>query len=223
VQSASANERFRLYPNVRLGVDVEIGDYAVIGVPPRGREAGELPVVIGDGAVIRSHTVIYAGNRIGRGLQTGHGAMIREQNEIGDNVSIGTNSVVEHHVAIGNNVRLHSNVFVPEYSVLEDGCWLGPNVVVTNALHPLCPKAKECLKGATIRRGAKVGANATLMPDIVIGEMALVGAGAVVTRDVPAGVVVAGNPARVVKEISALTCPYDLIAHPYEQADATGR
>ncbi len=223
MQSASSNEQFRLYPNVRLGQDAEIGDYAVIGVPPRGREAGELPVVIGEGAVIRSHTVIYAGNRIGRGLQTGHGVMIREQNEIGDNVSIGTNSVVEHHVTIGNNVRLHSNVFVPEHSVLEDDCWLGPNVVVTNALHPLCPKAKECLKGATIRRGAKVGANATLLPDIVIGEMALVGAGAVVTRDVPPGVVVAGNPARVVKEISALTCPYDLIAHPYETADATNR
>jgi len=211
---------FRLYPNVRLGKDVEIGDYVVIGVPPRGREAGELPVVIGDGAVIRSHTVIYAGNRIGHGLQTGHGVMIREENRIGDNVSLGTNSVVEHHVIIGNGVRLHSNVFVPEYSVLEDGCWLGPNVVVTNALHPLCPKVKDCIKGATIRRGAKIGANATLLPDIVIGEMALVGAGAVVTRDVPAGVVVAGNPARVVRQVAELTCPYDLIAHPYEANDA---
>ncbi len=214
------NERFRVYPNVQLGKDVEIGDYAVIGVPPRGREAGELLVVIGDGAVIRSHTVIYAGNRIGKGLQTGHGVMIREENEIGDDVSIGTNSVVEHHVVIGNGVRLHTNVFVPEFSVLEDGCWLGPNVVVTNALHPLCPKVKECLKGPTIRRGAKIGANATLLPDIVIGEMALVGAGAVVTGDVPPGVVVAGNPARVVKQVAKLTCPYDLIDRPYEVHDA---
>jgi len=206
----------RLYPNVHLGEGAEIGEYVVIGVPPRGREPGELPVIIGDGAVIRSHGVIYAGNRIGHGLRTGHGVMIREENEIGDHVSIGTNSVVEHHVVIGNGVRLHSNVFVPEYSVLEDGCWLGPNVVVTNALHPLCPKVKECLKGATIRRGAKIGANATLLPDIVIGEMSLVGAGAVVTRDVPAGVVVAGNPARVVKRVAELTCPYDLIIRPYE-------
>jgi acetyltransferase-like isoleucine patch superfamily enzyme len=204
---------------VHLGEGVEIGDYVLIGVPPRGREPGELPVIIGDGAVIRSHAVIYAGNRIGHGLQTGHGVMIREENEIGDNVGIGTNSVVEHHVIIGNGVRLHSNVFVPEYSVLEDGCWLGPNVVVTNALHPLCPKVKECLKGATIRRGAKIGANATLLPDIVVGEMSLVGAGAVVTRDVPAGVVVAGNPARVVKRVADLTCPYDLIPHPYEVVD----
>jgi acetyltransferase-like isoleucine patch superfamily enzyme len=71
------------------------------------------------------------------------------------------------------------------------------------------------MKGATLRRGAKIGANATLMPDIVIGEYALVGAGAVVVRDVPPGAVVAGNPARIVKDVTALTCPYDLIESPY--------
>jgi acetyltransferase-like isoleucine patch superfamily enzyme len=205
----------RIYPNVRLGEDVEVGDFAIVGIPPRGKAEGELPTVIGDGAVIRSHTVIYAGNVIGRGFQTGHSAMIREDNEIGDDVSVGTGSVVEHHVIIASKVRIHSQAFVPEYSVLEEGAWVGPNVVLTNAPHPLCPRAKECLKGPTLKRGAKIGANSTVLPFLTIGENALVGAGSVVVSDVPAGAVVAGNPARVIKSIDQLTCPVGLIDTPY--------
>lgn len=205
----------KIYPNVRLGENVEIGDYAVVGVPPRGKAEGELLTVVGDGAVIRSHSVIYAGNAIGNGFQTGHHAMIREENRFGDNVSIGTNSVVEHHVEIGNGVRIHSQAFVPEYSVLEEGAWIGPNVVLTNVPHPLCPKAKVCIKGPIIKRGAKIGANSTILPFLVVGEDALVGAGSVVVHDVPARVVVAGNPAKVIKSIDQLNCPVDLVEKPY--------
>jgi acetyltransferase-like isoleucine patch superfamily enzyme len=190
-----------IYTNVMLGPGAMLGDFVVVGEPPRGRADGELSTLIGPGAIIRSHTVIYAGNRIGANFQTGHGALLREENEIGDDVSIGSHSIVEHHVVIGSGVRLHSNVFVPEYSVLEDGCWLGPNVVVTNARYPRSRNVKAELRGARIQRGAKIGANATLLPGITIGENALVGAGAVVVGDVPPGTVVAGNPARVIKRL----------------------
>jgi acetyltransferase-like isoleucine patch superfamily enzyme len=199
-----SNFEFRVYPNVHFGTDAQIGDYAIIGSPARGKRAGEPETRIGARAVIRSHTVIYAGNVIGDDFQTGHGALVREENQIGNHVSIGSHSIVEHHVVIGNNVRIHSNVFVPEFSILEDDCWLGPNVVVTNARYPRSRNVKETLKGATIKRGAKIGANATLLPGVVIGENALVGAGAVVTRDVPAGAVVVGNPARVVKRVEEI-------------------
>jgi acetyltransferase-like isoleucine patch superfamily enzyme len=194
----------KIYPTVELGENSYVGEYAIVGEPPRGKAPGELPTIVGPRAVIRSHSVIYAGNTIGRNFQTGHGVMIRESNTIGDEVSIGTHTIVEHHVTIGNRVRLHSNVFVPEYSVLEDGCWLGPNVVVTNAKYPLSPNVKESLLGATIKRGAKIGANATLLPGLVIGAGALVGAGAVVVADVPAGAVVVGNPARIIKQVTDL-------------------
>ncbi len=190
-----------IYSNVCFGPNATIGDYVIIGEPPRGKKVGELETRIGARAVIRSHTVIYAGNVIGDDLQTGHGVLIREENQIGSRVSIGSHSIVEHHVKIGDEVRLHSNVFVPEFSILEDGCWLGPNVVVTNARYPLSRNAKEQLQGAHIKRGAKIGANATLLPGIVIGENALIGAGAVVVEDVPAGAVVVGNPARAVKKV----------------------
>jgi acetyltransferase-like isoleucine patch superfamily enzyme len=194
----------RIHNRVFIGSDANVGNFVIIGEPPRGKKPGELKTIIGARAVIRSHSVIYAGNVIGDDFQSGHGVLVREENKIGNNVSIGSHSIVEHHVVIGNNVRLHSNVFVPEFSALEDDCWLGPNVVVTNARYPQSRNVKENLKGAIVKRGAKIGANATLLPGVTIGENALVGAGAVVTRDVPPGTVVVGNPAREIKSIEEI-------------------
>lgn len=215
VPESGQKPTYRVYSNVHLGSNVQIGDFCIIGLRSAGQEAGEVVTVIGDDAIIRSHTVIYAGNKIGRGFQTGHGAMLREDSLIGDNVSIGSHSVIEHHVSIGNGVRIHSQAFIPEYTILEDGCWIGPRVAFTNVFHPLCPKAKVCLKGAIVRKGAKMGANATILPDLEIGENAFVGAGAVVIENVPAGAVVVGNPARVIKGVTDLTCAYGLVGHPY--------
>jgi acetyltransferase-like isoleucine patch superfamily enzyme len=203
---------WKVFENVSLGEACIVEDFCLIGVAPRGRREGELPTRIGDGAVIRSHTVVYAGNEIGRNFQTGNKVNIRESNRIGNDVSVGTLSVVEHHVEIGNNVRIHTQAFIPEFSVLEDGCWIGPNVVLTNAKYPLSPGAKESLAGPVIRKGAKIGANATLLPGVEIGENAIVGAGAVVVHDVPAGAVVVGNPARVINEVSKL--PYSPVYRP---------
>jgi len=192
---------------VRLGSGATVEDFCIIGTLPRGAVPGSLLTTIGADAVIRSHTVIYADNIIGRNFQTGNKVNIRESNSIGDDVSIGTLSVIEHHVEIGNNVRIHSQVFVPEFSILEDGCWLGPHVVLTNARYPLSPEAKHTLQGPVIKRGAKIGANCTLLPGVTIGEHALVGAGTVVVRDVPAGAVIVGNPGRIIGDISKLPYP----------------
>src|ERR1700759_1741206 len=104
------NNFAHIYPNVTLPKDAQIDDFIVLGKPPRGKKPGELALTFGAGCVIRSHTVIYAGNNIGTDFQTGHGALVREENIIGNHVSIGTYSVVEHHVTIGNGVRLHTRV-----------------------------------------------------------------------------------------------------------------
>lgn len=192
----------RIYANVHLPLNAQIDDFVVLGKPPRGAADGELPLTIGEGCLIRSHTVIYAGNRIGVRFQTGHGVNIRESNHIGDDVSIGTHSIIEHHVVIGHRVRIHSNVFVPEYSVLEEGCWLGPGVMITNARYPNTPKTKTALQGAHIEQGAIIGASVVLLPGVRVGARALIGAGAVVTKDVPTEAVVIGNPARVIKWVN---------------------
>ncbi|MGE3609134.1 MAG: DapH/DapD/GlmU-related protein [Bacteriovoracaceae bacterium] len=196
----------KIYKNVKLGKNVVIEDFCIIGVPPKGAQDGELETVIGDNSVIRSHTVIYAGNKIGSNFQTGNKANIRELNEIANNVSIGTLSVVEHHVKIEEGVRIHTQVFIPEYSVLKKNSWVGPNVVFTNAPYPKSKNVKDELIGPTLHENAIVGANSTLLPGVNIGRDAIVGAGSVVTKNVEEGCVVAGNPAKFLKKKSEL--PY---------------
>jgi acetyltransferase-like isoleucine patch superfamily enzyme len=186
-----------------------------------GRHGRAAPTVIGPGSTLRSHTVIYAGNTIGARFTTGHHTLLREANTIGDDVSIGSLSVVEHHVTIGDRVRIHSQCFVPEYSVLESGAWLGPRVTLTNVPFPLCPDVSRCLVGVTIGRDARVGANVTILPGVHIGDRALIGAGAVVTKDVPPGAVVAGPAAKPVKSIDDLLCPVGLDHRPYPRMEET--
>ncbi len=202
---SNIQSNYRIFKEVILGTGAVIEDYCIVGVPPRGNEDGNLKTIIEKGAHIRSHSVIYAGNKIGKNFQTGNKVNIRELNSIGDNVSIGTLSVVEHHVEIGNNVRIHSQVFIPEYSILEENTWIGPNAVLTNAKYPMAPGVKDNLEGPVIKTGAILSANVTILPGIVIGENALVGAGAVVTENVPAGAVVVGNPAKIIKNTSDLS------------------
>ncbi len=200
-------KNYEIYPDVVFGVSPQIGSYVIIGVPASHSKDSAKGTIIGNRAKIRSHTVIYSHNIIGDDFQTGHQVMIRESNQIGNSVSVGTGTVIEHHVVIGNNVRIHSKAFIPEFTTIEDGAWIGPNVVITNAKYPLSKGVKENLQGARIKKGAKVGANATLLPGVTIGENSLVGAGSVVTKDVPPGSVVVGNPAKLINSVKNL--PYE--------------
>lgn len=197
----------KIFRNVHLGGNVTIEDYVIIGVPSMNKKKGELKTVIGDNAVIRSHSVIYAGNMIGDNFQTGNNVNIREENVIGNDVSIGTKSVVEFKTKIEDNVRIHSQAFIPEYSELKEGCWIGPNVVLTNAKYPKSLKSKKFIEGVVIGKNAKVGANTTILPGIKIGEDTLIGAGSVVTENVLPGKVMAGNPAEIIKDTQSLEYP----------------
>lgn len=191
-----------VHPRVALGDDSIVDDFVILGGNIGAGSDDSLR--IGREARIRSHTVIYAGNVIGDRFQTGHGVLVRESNEIGSNVSVGSHSVVEHHVSIGDGVRIHSNAFIPEFTVIEHDAWIGPSVSLTNARYPRSRNVHTELAGPIIREHARIGANATLLPGVIIGRNALVGAGAVVVRDVPDGAVVVGNPARITRMVDEI-------------------
>jgi acetyltransferase-like isoleucine patch superfamily enzyme len=201
--------------NVTLGQGAVLHPPCVLGMAPRGTHEGELPLVIGEGAVVRPFTTIYAGSTIGDRLKTGQGASIREDNVLGDDVSVGTNAVLEFGNRIGSRVRIHSGCFL-EMVILEDDVFVGPNATFTDDPHPMdCPRYKECAGGAIVRRLARIGANVTVLPGVEIGQGALIGAGSVVVADVPAGMVAVGNPARVITAVDVLDCRPGFYERPY--------
>jgi len=204
-----------IYPNVTIGEGTLIEPPCIIGKPPRGANSGEIPLKIGRNASIRPFTTIYAGSKIGDNFQTGQAVSIREDNRIGNNVSIGSNSVLEFGNTIGDNSRIHSNCFL-EMVTIGNYVFVGPNVVFTDDPHPMgCPKYRECKGGAIVEDYARIGANSTILPGIRIGKDTLIAAGSVVTRDVPEGTVVAGNPAKVIKRVEELTCSAGFFERPY--------
>lgn len=148
---------------------------------------------IGDNAVLRSGTIIYCDVEIGDGFQCGHTVLIRERMRIGKNTAVGSSSVIEGYGSIGDEVRIQSMVFVPTHTEIGNHVFIGPAAVLTNDRYP--PTGKPELKGPVIGDFAVIGAHATVLPGIRIGEGAAVAAGAVVTRDVPAGKMAVGVPA----------------------------
>jgi len=195
---------------VVLGRDCQVDPSTILGYPT-GRRIELRPVRIGEGARIRSGTAVYASVEIGARFETGHNVVIREENRIGDDCAVWNNSTIDYGCVLGHRVKIHCNVYVAQYTVIEDDVFLAPGVIIANDPHPICTK---CMQGPTIRAGARIGVNATLLPHIVIGENSLVGAGSVVTRDVPPRAVVLGNPARVVGEVDSLECPFEIVK-PY--------
>lgn len=196
---------------VILGDGHEIEPGVILGYEP-GRRIADSVLHIGPGAQIRSGTVIYAGSTIGQGLKTGHNVVIREENTIGDDLSIWNNSTIDYGCIIGDSVKIHCSVYVAQFTTLEDEVFLAPGVIIANDPHPICGL---CMRGPTIKRGARIGVNVTLLSHIAVGEGALIGAGSVVTRDIPAFSVAYGNPARPTKSVDELPCPFDLVERPY--------
>jgi acetyltransferase-like isoleucine patch superfamily enzyme len=158
--------------------------------------------VIGPGTVISTGAIVFAGSTIGERVILGDQSCIRERVTIGDDVVVGRGSLVENDTSIGALTKIQANAYITAYSVLEEHVFIAPCVVTTNDnWMGRTDRRLSQLRGPTIRRGARIGGGAVLCPRIEIGEEAFVGAGAVVTRDVPARVVVVGNPARVLRNV----------------------
>src|ERR687898_2897944 len=193
-----------VYEGTVLGAGVKVLEGAVVGkqptLSPRSTAKREplAPATIGDGTIVSTGAIVFAGSQIGARVILGDQSCVRERVEIGDDVVLGRGSYVENDTTIGAMTRIQAEAYITAYSTLEEHVFIAPCVVTTNDnWMGRTEKRHELIKGPTIRRGARVGGGAILCPGVEIGEEGFVGAGAVVTKDLPARVIVVGNPARV--------------------------
>ncbi len=182
--------------NVHIGRDSFIGARCILGEYLADfvtrRERGVHPLTIGEGAAIRSETIIYGDTVIGARFQTGHRVTIRECTTIGDDVRIGTLSDVQGHCTIDDHASLHSNVFVAPDAHIGKYAWLSPCVTLTN--DPTPPSEVE--RGVVLEPFSIVAAGAIVLPGVRVHTDGLVAAGAIATKDVQPSSIVVGNPAR---------------------------
>ena len=207
--SAEIHPTAVVYPGTVLGEDVKVLEYAVVGkqpsLSPRSTAKREPlpPTEIGDGTIVSTGAIVFAGTRIGARVILGDQSCVRERVEVGDDVVIGRGSLVENDTTIGARTKIQADAYITAYCELEDDVFVAPCVVTTNDnFMGRTEKRHELIKGATIRRGARIGGGAILCPAVEIGEEAFVGAGAVVIRDVPPRKLVVGNPARVLRDVA---------------------
>jgi len=214
-------ENVRIGPNCRIGHHVvvhpdtvlaegcEIGDHAVLGKPPLRSAAmavtpreGLPPLELGEAVVVGTGAVVSRGARIGSGSLVADLASVREDTVIGEDTIIGRGAAIENRVRIGNRCKIEAGVFVCAHSDIDDDCFVAPEVTFTNDNYlGRTEERKKHYKGVTIERGGRVGANATVLPGRGIGPDGVAAAGAVVTRNVPACQVVAGSPARKIRDV----------------------
>ncbi|HVM57626.1 MAG TPA: DapH/DapD/GlmU-related protein [Gaiellaceae bacterium] len=198
-----------VYPGTVLGEGVKVLEYAVVGkqptLSPRSTAKREPlpPAEIGDGTIVSTGAVVFAGTRVGARVILGDQSCVRERVVVGDDVVIGRGSLVENDTTIGAMTKIQAEAYITAYSTLEDNVFIAPCVVTTNDnFMGRTERRHELIEGPTIRRGARIGGGAILCPGVEIGEEAFVGAGAVVTKDVAARMLVVGNPARVLRPVA---------------------
>jgi acetyltransferase-like isoleucine patch superfamily enzyme len=198
-----------VYPGTVLGEGVKVLENAVVGkqpsLSPRSTAKREplAPTEIGDGTIVSTGAIVFAGSKIGARVILGDQSCVRERVTVGDDVVLGRGSLIENDSTVGARTKIQAEAYVTAYSTLEDDVFIAPCVVTTNDnFMGRTEKRHGLIKGPTIRRGARVGGGAILLPGIEIGEEAFVGAGAVVTKDVPPRKLVIGSPARVLRDVA---------------------
>jgi acetyltransferase-like isoleucine patch superfamily enzyme len=190
-----------IYDNVEIGDDSIICNDSIVGEPLNSYyhdpSYTNPPTVIGPGALIRSHSIIYAGCIIGSGFASGHRITVRENSIIGERCSMGTLSDIQGNVKIGNYCRLHSNVHISQTCSIGDFVWMYPFSVMTNDPYP----PSEDINGGHLGSYSQIGVHAVILPGVRVGENCLIAANSVVTKMVPEFSLVKGDPAKVVMDI----------------------
>lgn len=186
--------------DTHLGDNTEVAPHAVIGKPPKGSASSKKKagsgglLMVGAGSTIGASAVVHSGNSFGENCYIGDLAAVREGNEFGEAVIIGRCVTVECENVLRNRVRVQTAAYLTGNMIIEDDVFIGPEVVTSNDRYMSMWKDKQ-YRGPVIEKGAAVGAGACLLAGITVGEHSVVGAGAVVVRDVPPGRIYVGIPA----------------------------
>ncbi|MDF3149403.1 MULTISPECIES: acyltransferase [unclassified Streptomyces] len=195
-----------IHGGARIATGVRVEDHVTIGQPELGYAVGRTytgtgaPTVLAEGTVLRSGAIVYAGVTIGADTNIGHRTLIRSHTTIGEHCNIGHGLVIERACAIGNWVRCSPLSHITSAVVAEDRVFLGAGIRTINDKHLIWNDTEgrePDLIPPRFETGAKVGTGSTVLGGVTIGARALIGAGSVVTRDIPAGAVAYGSPARV--------------------------
>jgi acetyltransferase-like isoleucine patch superfamily enzyme len=199
-----------VYEGTVLGDGVRVLENAVVGKQPSlgasstAKREPLPPAQIGNGTVISTGAIVFAGSSVGANCIVGDQSCIRERVEMGDDCILGRGSLIENDTTVGRGTRIQANAYITAYSTLEEDVFIAPCVVTTNDnFMGRTERRRELMKGPTIRRSARVGGGAVICPGVEIGVEAFVGAGAVVTKDVPPHKLVVGSPARIVRDVAA--------------------
>lgn len=172
-----------------------------------------------EGYTIQEPVVILEPMDIGEGAFIGCFAFIRERTVIGKNSVVGDHCQIMGDCKIGDRTHLLCNAHVSKYSTIGNDCFIGPNFMPTNCLHPFCPEAKLCSKdyskGVVVDDRVKIGANVVTLPGVHIGHDAFVGALSLVDKDVLPFSLVAGIPARKIGDVRKIRCKYEIVNKPY--------
>jgi len=192
-----------------IGDNVRIDDFADIGKQPMKAALSAAtdakkaePARIGSGSIIGTGAIIYAGSVIGDNVIVADMATVREDTEIGEKTIIGRGAAVENHCKIGARCKIETNAYITAYSVIEDDCFVAPGVVTSN--DNFAGRSKErfgAYRGVTVKRGGRIGAGAVILPGRVIENDGFAAAGSVVTKDVNKEEIVAGNPAKKLRNV----------------------
>ncbi len=207
------NKVYTIYPNVSIGKNCRIDEGVVIGFSESKKND---KTTIGVNSILRANTFIYEGVKIGKNFQSGPNVLVREDNSIGNDVVIWHGATISPGNIIGDGCRIHAGSFL-ELVTLGKRVFIGPGVVFTDDPHPLNPSPRIHFGGATVKDEAVIGANATILPHVRIGKRAVIGAGSVVTNNIPAGEVWVGNPARFLKKAEQIVCDVKNKHYPYKE------
>ncbi len=198
-----------IHSGVKIGEGCIISDNTILGkIPLKASTSATTKIkdlsslLIGDHVVVGANCVIYRGSTLHDDVFVGDLASIREDVEIGEYTIVGRGVAIENQTTIGKYVKIETGSYITAMSTIEDRCFIAPEVAFSNDNYLGRTKERfKHFKGPTLKRGARIGVNATLLPGVTIGKDAVVAAGALVTKDVLPRIIVAGVPAKYFKDV----------------------